>query len=115
MAHFAELDSDNKVIRVIVVENFPNVDTEGAAYLANTLGGRWQRTSYNDSVFFNYAGIGFTWDEQRQAFISPKPFPSWVLNETTCEWEAPVACPGTSLTHKWNEVTQTWDILTSLV
>jgi len=99
MAHFAELNENNVVLRVTVVANEVlldenNVEQEslGLNHLEH-LGGRWVQTSYNNSFRKNYAGIGFTYDAVRDAFISPKPFDSWSLNEDTCQWEAPIPMP----------------------
>jgi hypothetical protein len=116
MAHFAELDSNNTVLRVIVVHNnecmFNGVEVEEAGVLfckslfgANT---RWKQTSYNGSMRKNFAGQGFTYDPQRDAFIPPQPYNSWVLNETTCLWEAPVAYPDDGKRYTWNEETTSW-------
>ena len=70
----------------------------------------WKQTSYNGNMRKNYAGIGDTYDEDRDAFISPKPYPSWTLNETTCRWEAPVPLPDDENNYVWNESTQQWDV-----
>ena len=113
MAHFAEL-INGVVARVIVVSN---ADTEsngvedgaiGAAFCHNLLGGEWMQTSYNNNIRFNYAGIGYTYDTVRDAFISPKPYPSWVLNEATCRWVAPVPMPSEGGPWQWNEATLSW-------
>ena len=115
MAHWAELDSENKVIQVLVTEN--NAD-EGYRFLVNTLGGRWVKTSYNTRSGIhtlggtplrkNFAGIGFTYDAERDAFIPPKPFDSWILNEETCQWEAPVPYPTDGKVYSWNEELGDW-------
>lgn len=106
MAHFAEIDKNNIVLRVIVVPN--EQEHRGQEYLANDvgLGGTWLKTSYNTyggvhanggtPFRKNYAGIGMTYDEQRDAFIAPQPDPSWVLNEQTCLWEDPNQPPEVS-------------------
>lgn len=89
MAHWAEIDENNKVIRVTVGDNNdPNGD-EGYQWLIDNLGGTWIKTSYNNNIRKNFAGIGFTYDEARDAFIPPKPDleGDWVLNEDTCRWE----------------------------
>ena len=90
MAYFAELDADNNVIRVLSVRNEDITDQNGneqealgIAWLQNLFGGTWVKTSYNAKIRKNYAGIGFTYDKYRDAFIPPKPYASWVLNETT--------------------------------
>ena len=88
MAHWAEIDSDNKVIRVTVGDN--NEPDEGYQWLIDNLGGRWIQTSYNGNIRKNFAGIGFTYDEVRDAFIPPKPDgEGWILNPDTCKWELP--------------------------
>ena len=126
MAHFAELGIDNIVKRVIVVHNNElldenNVEQEslGAAFCENLFGGTWVQTSYNGNIRKNYAGVGFTYDSGRDAFIAPKPYASWVLNETTCRWEAPVAMP--ELTQEqidagsyytWDEDSTNWTLVT---
>jgi len=119
MAHFAKLDSNNTVIHVSVVDNWNITDGSGneseaigVAYLKSIHGAdtNWKQTSYNGNLRKNYAGIGMTYDAGRDAFISPKPFPSWVLNETTCRWDAPVAMPTTAgKMYTWNEETVSWD------
>lgn len=92
MAHWAELDKNNNVIRVIVGDNtMPN---EGYDWIIDNLGGRWIQTSYNNNFRKNFAGIGFTYDEQKDAFIPPQPDPSWVLNEETCRWEPSISIEG---------------------
>lgn len=115
MAHWAELDNNNKVIRVTVGSN--DEPDEGYGWLIKNLGGRWVKTSYNTRAGVhelggtpfrkNFAGIGYTYDEQRDAFIPPKPYPSWVLNESTCTWNAPVPKPE-GLGFVWNESSQSW-------
>ena len=125
MAHFAKLNSDNVVVHVSVVDNWNITDgtgTEkeeiGVAYLESIYGVEpgitWKQTSYNGSIRKNYAGIGYSYDAGRDAFISPKPYPSWVLNKSTCQWEAPVPMPtdaGTGTPPKfynWDEATTSW-------
>jgi hypothetical protein len=108
MAHFAELDADNIVVRVLVVPN--EQENRGHDYLATDLGlgGTWVQTSYNANIRKNYAGIGYTFDSGRDAFIPPKPFASWNLNEDTCNWEAPVAYPDDEKMYTWDEATTSW-------
>jgi hypothetical protein len=108
MAHFAELDADNIVVRVLVVPN--EQENRGHDYLATDLGlgGAWVQTSYNATIRKNYAGIGYTFDSGRDAFIPPKPFASWVLNEATCNWDAPVAHPTDDKRYSWDEATTSW-------
>lgn len=106
MAHFAELDENNIVTRVVVTNNnFPN---EGYDWLIETFGGRWMQTSYNATIRKNFASIGFTYDEARDAFIAPKPFDSWILDEETCRWQAPTPYPTDGKLYTWNEETQDW-------
>jgi len=107
MAHFAELDENNIVTRVLVTNNaFPN---EGYDWLIDNLGGTWIQTSYNATIRFNYAGVGFTYDSERDAFISPKPYDSWLLVEETAQWEAPVPYPDDGLIYSWNEEIIDWE------
>jgi len=121
MAHFAELDSNNVVLRVIVVDNKDTSTAQGEekesigiAFCERLLGGTWVKTSYNGNIRKNYAGIGFTYDKDRDAFIAPKPFNSWVLDEATCHWNAPVAMPSDAgqgdppKTYTWDENTVNW-------
>jgi hypothetical protein len=108
MAHFAEIDGDNIVTRVLVVPDAQ--ENRGHEYLANDLdlGGTWVQTSYNATIRKNYAGIGYTFDSVRDAFIPPKPYASWVLNEETCNWDAPVARPEDDKFYTWDEATTSW-------
>ncbi len=80
----------------------------GIAFCSNLLGGTWKQTSYNGNIRKNYAGIGYTYDETLDAFIAPKPFNSWVLDETTAQWKAPVDMPTDDKRYSWNEETLTW-------
>jgi len=106
MAHFAELDDNNIVVRVLVTDNdYPN---EGYDWLVENLGGTWVQTSYNATIRKNFAGVGFTYDEALDAFIPPKPFDSWLLNEETCLWEAPTPYPTDGQNYNWDEETQDW-------
>lgn len=118
MAHFAEIDENNVVLRVVVVDNKDTADANGvekehigAAHLEKILGGTWKQTSYNATFRKNYAGSGYTFDSQRNAFVPPKPFNSWILNETTCQWEAPVAMPTDGQMYSWNEETINWIVI----
>ena len=115
MAHFAELDKDNIVVRVIVVDNNDCKDSQGVeseevgiAFCQNLLGGIWKKTSYNNSIRKNYAGPGYKYDQERDAFIPPKPYPSWLLNEDTCLWGAPVPMPTDDKQYSWDEATTSW-------
>jgi hypothetical protein len=109
MAHWAEIDENNVVLRVLVTSNDdPNGD-EGKKTLEEGLGGTWVQTSYNRNFRKNFAGIGHTYDPDRDAFIPPKPFDSWVLNEDTCQWESPVPMPEPTKPHQWDEEAQSWN------
>ena len=115
MAHFCKLDENNIVTQVVVVDNKDTADASGvekehigAAHLEKVLGGTWKQTSYNGNMRKNYAGIGYTYDAQRDAFIPPKPFNSWVLNESTAQWEAPTPMPIDGKMYSWDEATTNW-------
>jgi hypothetical protein len=105
MAHFAEIDGNNIVKRVIVVPN--EHEANGAQWCADLLGGTWVQTSYNATIRKNYAGIGYTYDAVRDAFIPPQPYPSWTLDEATCSWKAPVPMPPGG-PWAWDEDEQEW-------
>ena len=112
MAHFAKLNSDNIVERVEVVSNdVATTEKAGVDFLNNFYDTNdvWKQTSYNGNIRKNYAGVGYTYDETKDAFISPKSFNSWILNNDTCRWEAPVAYPDDGEQYKWNEDTTSWD------
>ncbi len=113
MAHFAQLDETNTVLNVIVVADEDTADADGneidaigEAFCADLLGGTWRRTSYNNNYRVRFAMIGSTFDEARDAFIDAQPFPSWVLNDDTTEWEAPVPRPDGY--YVWGEDTTSW-------
>ncbi len=89
MSHWAELNAENKVIRVLVGDNNDPAGDEGYQWLLNNFGGTWIKTSYNGNIRFNYAGIGYTYDESRDAFIAPEPEGNLGLDETTCQWIMP--------------------------
>lgn len=114
MAHFAQLDSNNIVTQVIVVHNnellFNGVETEskGVEFCQSLFGGVWKQTSYNANIRKNFAGIGYTYDSDRDAFISPKPYNSWTLDETSCQWTAPVSYPTDGKVYLWDEDTVNW-------
>ena len=93
MSHFAEINSENKVIRVLVGDNNDPAGDEGYQWLLNNLGGTWIKTSYNNRIRFNYAGIGYSYDEVRDAFIAPEPEGNLGFNETTCQWIMPKVEP----------------------
>lgn len=114
MAHFAKLDENNIVLEVHSVSNQAidpqNEESSGIDFLVEWSGGHtnWKQTSFNSTIRKNYAGVGYYYDEQRDAFIPPKPYPSWILNEDTCLWEAPVAHPEQGI-YSWNEEFQEWE------
>jgi len=115
MAHYAELDEKNIVLRVIVGVDEPY---DGEAIYAQTTETVWKKTSYNTlgGVHLlggtpfrkNYAGIGFTYDAQRDAFIAPKPYASWSINEQTCQWDPPIQYPSDDKRYVWDEQTISW-------
>jgi hypothetical protein len=126
MAHWAELDENNVVTRVLVGDNNDPAGDEGYQWLIDNLGGNWIKTSYNaiggkrrnpetgeitEEAGFrkNYAGIGYSYDSVRDAFIPPKPFNSWLLNEDACLWDAPVAYPTDGKIYTWNEDVIAWE------
>ena len=115
MAHFAEIDQNNVVLRVIVVDNKDTstpdgteIESIGVAFCQRLFGGNWVKTSYNGNIRKNYAGIGFTYDLGRDAFIPPKLFASWLLNGDTCQWEAPTPMPTDGKRYSWDEATTSW-------
>ena len=119
MAHFAKIGLNNKVIEVLSVNNEVLRDSNGVEQEVNGIDfltkltgwAIWKQTSYNVNIRKNYAGIGMTYDEDRDAFIHKKPFASWILNEDTCLWESPVAYPNDGQRYNWNEQNQTWDLI----
>ena len=117
MAHFAKLDENNKVLEVHIVANAAidanNEEESGVAFLTEWSGGysNWKQTSYNGKIRKNYAGIGYTYDSTRDAFILPKPFDSWVLDEETCQWKAPIAQPNNEKMYSWNETELNWQVI----
>jgi hypothetical protein len=117
MAHYAFLDENNAVTEVIAgideTELIEGLDPE--TWYGNFRGQVCKRTSYNGNIRKNYAGIGCTYDEDRDAFIPPKPFESWVLNEDTCLWENPVAYPEDSNIYFWDEETVSWKLVEQTV
>ena len=110
MAHYAFLDDNNIVTEVITgideTQTIEGLSTE--TWYGNFRGQVCKRTSYNGNIRKNYAGIGMTYDAARNAFIAPKPYNSWVLDEDTCRWEAPVAYPDDDGRYTWNESTLSW-------
>jgi hypothetical protein len=132
MASFAKIGLNNKVIEVLSVHNNELKDSNGIEQEVNGIDfltkltgwSIWKQTSYNTiggvhklggtPLRKNHAAIGYTYDEDRDAFISKKPFNSWILNETTCLWEAPVAKPNDGQKYNWNEQNQTWDLINNI-
>ena len=128
MAHFAKIGLNSRVIETVVVHNNELLDADGVEQEVNGIDfltkltgwSIWKQTSYNTyggqhklggtPFRKNYGSVGFTYDEDRDAFIPKKPYNSWVLNETTCLWEAPVAYPTDGQDYLWNEANQTWDL-----
>jgi hypothetical protein len=118
MAHFAKLDENNVVLEVHVVnnnelldENGQETEQKGIDFLISWSQGshtNWKQTSYNGNFRKNYAGIGYSYDSVRDAFIPPKPYNSWILNETTCNWESPVPYPQDDKMYTWDEATTSW-------
>jgi hypothetical protein len=118
MAHFAQLDTNNIVTNVIVVHNNELLDQNGneieqkGINFCKSLFGQdtqWVQTSYNGNFRKNYASGGGSYDKALDAFIAAKPYASWILNETTCKWEAPVAYPTDDKIYVWNESTLSWE------
>ena len=106
MAHFAKLGEGNIIEKVEVVSNdIATTEQAGVDFLNNLYGTRdvWKQTSYNGNIRKNFAAIGFKYDDVRDAFIAPQPYPSWTLNETTCLWEAPVTKPDDGQVYFWYE------------
>jgi hypothetical protein len=113
MAHFAKIEN-GIVTQVIVVGNEDTASADGtekeyigAAFCERLLGGDWKQTSYNGRIRKNYAGVGYTYDTGRDAFIPLQPYPSWILNEDTCLWDAPTAMPTDGM-YRWDEATLSW-------
>ena len=119
MAHFAKIGLDNLVIDVLVVANRETMDssgieheTIGVEFLKNLTGHEaWVQTSYNGNIRKRYAGIGYTYNSSLDAFVPPKPFPSWTLDNATADWVAPVPMPTDGKKYVWNENTQSWDVV----
>ena len=117
MAHFAEIDQNNVVLRVIVVDtrdtstpDGTEVESIGVAFCQRLFGGNWVKTSYNHNIRKRYAGIGYIYNKDIDAFITPQPFPSWTLNNDTADWEAPTPYPTDGKTYFWNEGTTSWQL-----
>lgn len=128
MAHFARIDENNVVTQVIVVDNKDTTDPHtgqedeilGTAFCKKLLGGNWVQTSYNGNFRKRYAGLGYSYNKELDAFVTPKPFESWVLNNETADWESPIG-PAPELTEEqkesfahyvWNEENTEWNLVT---
>lgn len=117
MAHFAEIDGNGLVLRVVALDDDQIRDADGKhnellgkQFLSKTLGGEWVQTSYNATFRRRFAGKGYKYLENLDAFITPNPFPSWLLNENTIEWEPPVEMPNDGKRYLWNEVIMEWQV-----
>jgi hypothetical protein len=115
MAHFAQLDDNLNVIQVIVIHNSVLLDESGIEqeilgkqFCTNLLGGNWVQTSYNGNIRKNFAGIGYSYDLVRDAFIPMQPYTSWILDENTCRWEPPIPLPNDDKNYIWDEDSQNW-------
>ena len=114
MAHYAQIDENNIVTQVIVIDNKDTADANGvekeyigAAFCERLFGGIWKQTSYNGNIRKNYAGIGYTYNADIDAFVPPKPYASWTL-DANAQWQAPTAMPTDGKMYSWNDETQTW-------
>nr|BAR34926.1 hypothetical protein [uncultured Mediterranean phage uvMED] len=117
MAHFAEIDGRSIVLRVIVLNDDYIRDADGRHnellgknFLEKNIGGEWVQTSYSASFRKRFAGIGYTYDKHRDAFISPRPYLSWLLNDDTCNWEPPIEMPEDGNRYRWNEIEMDWEL-----
>lgn len=110
MAHFAEVNEDNVVVRVLVTNDNELNGDEGHLWLVNTYGGTWIKTSYNGNIRKNFAGPGFSYSPELDAFIPPKPYDSWVLDEDSANWQAPTPYPSDGFAYIWDESTVKWQV-----
>jgi hypothetical protein len=108
MAHYAFLDSNNIVTEVIVGKDETDLSYNWEQFYGQIRNQVCKRTSYNGNIRKNYAGIGYTYDIDRDAFIPPKPYPSWILVEQTCLWNSPISYPNDGKKYDWDEITKTW-------
>lgn len=113
MAHWAEIDNNNKVVRVLVGDNNDPAGDEGYQWLIDNLGGTWIKTSYNHKIRKQYAGIGYSYDPVADVFITPQPYPSWLLDENF-DWQAPTPMPTDDKVYRWDEDTTSWVEVPSL-
>jgi hypothetical protein len=114
MAHYAQIDENNIVTQVIVIDNKDTADANGvekeyigAAFCERLFGGTWKQTSYNGNIRKNYAGIGYTYNADIDAFVAPKPYASWTL-DANAQWQAPTAMPTDGGMYSWDEATTAW-------
>jgi hypothetical protein len=120
MASFAKIGLNSKVIEVQSVVNEVLHDANGFEQEVNGIDfltkltgwAIWKQTSYNNNIRKNFAGIGYTYDEDRDAFIAPKPYSSWLLNEESCQWESPIPYPQDDNKYTWNETIKNWEVVT---
>lgn len=114
MAHFAKIEN-GIVTQVIVISNdkapgeFPQSEAPGAEFCSNLLGGEWKQTSYNNNFRVRYAGIGYEYSSEHDAFIAPKPYNSWILNLENLDWKAPIDYPQDGKIYEWNEDNVNWE------
>ena len=110
MAHYAFLDANNIVTEVIVGKDETDLSEDWEQFYGAIRNQVCKRTSYHGNIRKNYAGIGYAYDAGRDAFIAPQPFPSWVLNEQSCQWEAPVPMPADGKMYSWDEELKEWNV-----
>lgn len=120
MAHFAKLDENNIVTQVTVITNdtvdnlpFPESEPIGISFLTDLFGEgiKWVQTSYNANFRRNFAGVGYSYDASLDAFIPPQPYPSWIFNPNTCQWDPPVPYPNDGKVYYWDEATLSWVLM----
>jgi hypothetical protein len=109
MSHWAEIDNTNTVIRVLVGDNNDPSGDEGYSWLIDNLGGTWIQTSYNNNIRGIYAGIGYTYNETEDIFVTPQPYPSWIRKGSY--WNPPIEYPNDNKKYLWNEENQSWDLI----
>ena len=109
MSHWAELDENNQVLRVLVGDNNDPAGDEGYSWLIDNLGGNWVKTSYNGNIRGTYAGIGYSYNTEEDIFVAPQPYPSWTRNGSF--WQAPVAYPTDGLMYQWVEADLNWQAI----
>lgn len=119
MAHYAQIDENNIVTQVIVIDNKDTADANGvekeyigAAFCERLFGGNWKQTSYNGNKRKNYAGIGYTYRADIDAFVPPQPYASWVL-DANAQWQPPTPMPTDGQMYSWDEATTSWNLLSS--